>query len=260
MKVVILAGGLGTRLGEETSIKPKPMVGIGGYPILWHIMKIYSHYGFNDFVVLTGYKQEVIKDYFVNYYMNNSDVTVDLKTNAVEVHQNRCDPFKVTMLYTGRNTLTAGRIKKAQNFLGNEPFMLTYGDGVSDVNINDLIECHKKSCKICTITAYQPEGKYGALGIETDGTISSFSEKPKAGGAWINAGFMVCNPEIFNYFPEDSEEQMFERTVLNSLSSKGQLNAYKHNGFWHPMDMLKDKQDLNQMWAEGNAPWKVWEK
>ncbi|WP_096019883.1 glucose-1-phosphate cytidylyltransferase [Campylobacter lanienae] len=258
MKVAILAGGLGTRLGEETSIKPKPMVDIGGFPILWHIMKIYSHQGFNDFVVLTGYKQEVIKDYFVNYYINNSDVTVDLCTNAVEVHQNHSEPFKVTMLYTGRNTLTAGRIERAREFLGNETFMLTYGDGVADIDIEKLIKCHKNSGKICTITAYQPEGKYGALGIEEDGTISSFSEKPKEGGAWINAGFMVCEPKIFDYFPENSDKQMFEKTVLNSLSSKGQLNAYKHTGFWHPMDMLKDKQDLNQMWADNKAPWKLW--
>lgn len=258
MKVVILAGGLGTRLGEETSIKPKPMVGIGGFPILWHIMKIYSHYGFNDFVILTGYKQEVIKDYFVNYYMNNSDVTVDLSTNDVVVHQNHCEPFKVTMLYTGRNTLTAGRVKRAQKFIGNEPFMLTYGDGVSDISIPALLDSHKKSGKICTLTAYQPEGKYGALGIDDDGTISKFAEKPKEGGAWINAGFMVCEPEIFDYLPENSDELMFEKTALANLSKAGQLNAYKHIGFWHPMDMLKDKQDLNQMWADNKAPWKLW--
>jgi len=258
MKVLILAGGLGTRLGEETGIKPKPMVGIGGYPILWHIMKIYSHYGFNDFVILTGYKQEIIKDYFVNYYMNNSDVTVDLATNEVTVHQNRCEPFKVTMLYTGRNTLTAGRIKKAQKYVGNEAFMLTYGDGVADISIPALLEAHKNSGKICTLTAYQPEGKYGALGIEADGTISNFAEKPKEGGAWINAGFMVCEPQIFDYLPEDSENLMFEKTALTALSKDNQLNAYKHIGFWHPMDMLKDKNDLNEMWAQNQAPWKIW--
>lgn len=258
MKILIFAGGLGTRLGEETGVKPKPMVGIGGFPILWHIMKIYSHYKYNDFVVLTGYKQEVIKDYFVNYYMNNSDVTVDLATNDIVVHQNRCEPFKVTMLYTGRNTLTAGRLQRAQKFVGNEPFMLTYGDGVADINIDELIKSHKASGKICTLTAYQPEGKYGALGIENDGTISKFAEKPKEGGSWINAGFMVCEPEIFNYMPENADAEMFERTVLQKLSDVGQLHAYKHSGFWHPMDMLKDKQDLNTMWAEGKAPWKVW--
>ena len=258
MKVVILAGGLGTRLGEETSVKPKPMVGIGGYPILWHIMKIYSHYGYNDFVILTGYKQEVIKDYFVNYYMNNSDVTVDLSTNDVIVHQNHCEPFKVTMLYTGRNTLTAGRVKKVEKYVGNETFMLTYGDGVSNISIPALLDAHKKSGKICTLTAYQPEGKYGALGIEEDGTISNFAEKPKEGGAWINAGFMVCEHQIFDYLPENSDELMFEKSALISLSKDKQLNAYKHTGFWHPMDMLKDKNDLNEMWAQNNAPWKVW--
>ena len=258
MKVLILAGGMGTRLGEETSVRPKPMVGIGGYPILWHIMKIYSHYGFNDFVVLTGYKQEVIKDYFVNYYMNNSDVTVDLKTNAVEVHKNHCEPFKVTMLYTGRNTLTAGRIKHAQEFVGNERFMLTYGDGVGDVDIKALIENHEKSGKLCTLTSHQPEGRFGALSIQEDGTIDNFLEKPKESGSWINAGFFVCEPGIFNYIPAD-HDTMWEQEPLRGLAKDGQLNAYKHHGFWHPMDMLKDKEDLNKLWAEKRAPWKVWE-
>lgn len=260
MKVLILAGGLGTRLGEETGVRPKPMVGIGGYPILWHIMKIYSHYGFNEFVVLTGYKQEVIKDYFVNYYMNNSDVTVDLATNDVTVHQNSCEPWKVTMLYTGRNTMTAGRIKKAKELIGNERFMLTYGDGVGDVNIAELIKNHERSGKLCTLTAYQPEGKFGALGIEEDGTISKFQEKPKEGGAWINAGFFVCEPGVFDYIPDEADTVMWEQDPLRNLSRNGKLNAYKHTGFWHPMDMLKDKEDLNKMWANNTAPWKVWEK
>lgn len=260
MKVLILAGGLGTRLGEETGVRPKPMVGIGGYPILWHIMKIYSYYGFNEFVVLTGYKQEVIKDYFVNYYMNNSDVTVDLATNDVTVHQNSCEPWKVTMLYTGRNTMTAGRIKKAKELIGNERFMLTYGDGVGDVNIAELIKNHERSGKLCTLTAYQPEGKFGALGIEEDGTISKFQEKPKEGGAWINAGFFVCEPGVFDYIPDEADTVMWEQDPLRNLSRNGKLNAYKHTGFWHPMDMLKDKEDLNKMWANNTAPWKVWEK
>ena len=260
MKVLILAGGLGTRLGEETGVRPKPMVGIGGYPILWHIMKIYSHYGFNEFVVLTGYKQEVIKDYFVNYYMNNSDVTVDLATNDVTVHQNSCEPWKVTMLYTGRNTMTAGRIKKAKELIGNERFMLTYGDGVGDVNIAELIKNHEKSGKLCTLTAYQPEGKFGALGIEEDGTISKFQEKPKEGGAWINAGFFVCEPGVFDYIPDEADTVMWEQDPLRNLSRNGKLNAHRHTGFWHPMDMLKDKEDLNKMWANNTAPWKVWEK
>lgn len=260
MKVLILAGGLGTRLGEETNVKPKPMVGIGGFPILWHIMKIYSHYGFNEFVVLTGYKQEVIKDYFVNYYMNNSDVTVDLATNDVTVHQNSCEPWKVTLLYTGRNTMTAGRIQRAKEYIGNEPFMLTYGDGVGDVDIKALIENHKKSGKLCTLTAYQPEGRFGALGIDEDGTISKFQEKPKESGAWINAGFFVCQPEVLKYIPEDSTDIMWEQEPLKAIARDGQLNAYKHTGFWHPMDMLKDKEDLNKMWANNTAPWKVWKK
>ena len=251
MKVLILAGGLGTRLGEETNVKPKPMVGIGGFPILWHIMKIYSHYGFNEFVVLTGYKQEVIKDYFVNYYMNNSDVTV---------HQISCEPWKVTLLYTGRNTMTAGRIQRAKEYIGNEPFMLTYGDGVGDVDIKALIENHKKSGKLCTLTAYQPEGRFGALGIDEDGTISKFQEKPKESGAWINAGFFVCQPEVLKYIPEDATDIMWEQEPLKAIARDGQLNAYKHTGFWHPMDMLKDKEDLNKMWANNTAPWKVWKK
>lgn len=258
MKVLILAGGLGTRLGEETTIRPKPMVGIGGYPILWHIMKIYSHYGFNDFVVLTGYKQEVIKDYFVNYYMNNSDVTVDLKTNDVTVHQNHCEPWKVTILYTGRNTKTAGRIKKAAEHIGGERFMLTYGDGVGDVDIPELIKNHEQSGKLCTLTAYQPEGRWGALGINAQGTVTNFSEKPKESGAWINAGFFVCEPEVLNYIPEDCEEMMWEQDPLKNLAKDGKLNSYKHTGFWHAMDMLKDKEDLNKLWAENKAPWKLW--
>ncbi len=259
MKILILAGGLGTRLGEETGVRPKPMVGIGGMPILWHIMKIYSHYGFNDFVILTGYKQEVIKDYFVNYYLNNSDVTVDLSNNEVTVHRNRCEPWKVTLLYTGRNTKTAGRIKKAQKYIGNEAFMLTYGDGVGDISIPALIENHKKSGKLCTLTAYQPEGRWGALGIDEDGTVLKFSEKPKESGAWINAGFFVCEPEVFDYIPEDSEEMMWEQDPLKNLAKDGKLNSYKHTGFWHAMDMLKDKEDLNKMWAADAAPWKIWE-
>lgn len=259
MKVLILAGGLGTRLGEETTVRPKPMVGIGGYPILWHIMKIYSHYGFNEFVILTGYKQEIIKDYFVNYYMNNSDVTVDLSTNEVTVHQNSCEPWKVTLLYTGRNTKTAGRIKKAQKYIENERFMLTYGDGVGNIAIPALIANHEKSEKLCTLTAYQPEGRWGALGIEENGTISNFAEKPKESGSWINAGFFVCEPEVFDYIPEDCENMMWEEDPLKNLTKAGQLNAYKHTGFWHAMDMLKDKEDLNKMWAAGEAPWKLWE-
>lgn len=259
MKVLILAGGLGTRLGEETGIRPKPMVGIGGFPILWHIMKIYSYYGHNDFVVLTGYKQEVIKDYFVNYHMTNSDLTIDLATNSVEIHKNHCEPWKVTLLYTGRSTLTGGRIKKAKDFVGKERFLLTYGDGVSDVNINEVIKCHERSGKLCTLTAFQPEGRFGAIGIDDNGFVTSFHEKPKEGGSWINAGFFVCEPEIFDYIP-DGDDAVWEQEPLRNLANDGKLNSYKHFGFWHAMDMLKDKEDLNKMWAANKAPWKIWEQ
>ena len=257
MKVVLLAGGLGTRLGEETGVRPKPMVGVGGYPILWHIMKIYSHYGFNDFVVLCGYKHEVINEYFLNYYANTSDVTVDLSDNSVQFHKKRAEPWKVTLAYTGRNTMTGGRIKKAQKYLEGEPFMLTDGDGVADIDINALLECHKKSGKIATLTAVQPSGRFGALDIQLDGTINQFQEKPQGDGAWINGGFMVLQPEVFDYIPDD-DTMPFEQAPLKNLAKDGQLNAYHHKGFWRPMDMLKDKIDLNEMWAKDAAPWKIW--
>ena len=257
MKVVILAGGLGTRLGEETNIKPKPMVGIGGYPILWHIMKIYSHYGFNDFVILTGYKQEIIKDYFVNYYMNNSNVTIDLSNNIVDVHQTMCEPWKVTMFYTGRNTMTGARIRKIKDIIGNEAFMLTYGDGVSDVNIKKLLEFHRQNGKLCTLTSVQPSGRFGAVEISEDGLITHFKEKPKGDGSWINGGFMVCEPGVFDYIPE-GEDIIWEQEPLRGMVAERQLAAYRHDGFWKPMDTLKDKNDLNAMWAEGKAPWKIW--
>ena len=258
MKVVILAGGLGTRLSEETGLRPKPMVGIGGHPILWHIMKIYAHYGFKEFVVLCGYKSEVIKDYFVNYYMNNSDVTVDLATNNVEIHQNISEPWKVTMFYTGKHTQTGGRIRKIKDFIGNEPFLLTYGDGVADVDISAVVASHKESKKFATLTSIQPNGRFGSLEIEDDGKVLSFQEKPKGEGGWINGGFFVLQPEIFDYIP-DREDAIWEQEPLKQLASEGQLNAYMHHGFWHCMDTLKDKDELNKMWAENKAPWKVWE-
>lgn len=258
MKVVILAGGLGTRLSEETGLRPKPMVGIGGHPILWHIMKIYAHYGFKEFVVLCGYKSEVIKDYFVNYYMNNSDVTVDLATNHVEIHQNISEPWKVTMFYTGKYTQTGGRIRKIKDFIGNEPFLLTYGDGVADVDISAVVASHQESKKLATLTSIQPNGRFGSLEIEDDGKVLSFQEKPKGEGGWINGGFFVLQPEIFNYIP-DREDAIWEQEPLKQLASEGQLNAYMHHGFWHCMDTLKDKDELNKMWAENKAPWKVWE-
>lgn len=258
MKVAILAGGLGTRLGEETSLRPKPMVEIGGKPILWHIMKIYSHYGFNEFVVLCGYRHEFIKEYFMNYFMDNSDVTFDLTNNSVTVHEKRVEPWKVTLLDTGLNTLTGGRIKRAQELLGDDTFMLTYGDGVSDVNIANLLEFHKKSKRLATLTAVQPQGRFGVLDMDESDTIRSFQEKPKtSSSAWINAGFFVLEPKIFDYITE-GDQTIWERTPLISLARAGELKAYKHNGFWHPMDMLKDKIELNKMWNSGEAPWKVW--
>lgn len=259
MKVIILAGGLGTRLGEETTLKPKPMVEIGGYPILWHIMKIYSYYGFNDFIILTGYKSHVIKEYFVNYYQQYSDITVDLAKNSVEIHRTRSEPWKVTMLYTGRDTMTGGRIMRAQEYVGNEPFMLTYGDGVSDVDIDALIQSHKKSGKLCTMTAVQLAGRFGALVIKDDNMITSFMEKPKGEESWINGGFFVCQPEVFDYIENDTSS-IFERAPLENLARNGQLNAYKHRGFWQPMDMLRDKIELTKLWESGRAPWAKWQR
>lgn len=257
MYTLILAGGKGTRLGEETKVIPKPMVEIGGYPILWHIMKIYSHYGYNDFIILTGYKGHIIKDYFLNYYNRYSDMTIDLAKNDVQIHKMRSEPWKVTMLYTGPDTMTAGRIAKARKYIGNEPFMLTYGDGVSDVNIEKLVDSHAKSGKLVTLTAVRPEGRFGTLDIEPDGTISQFQEKPS--DSWINGGFFVCKNESLNYIPEDSHNIMWEREPLQKMAKDGQLNAYKHSGFWHPMDMLKDKENLNNIWTAGHAPWDVWD-
>ena len=260
MKVLILAGGLGTRLSEETRLLPKPMVEIGGKPILWHIMKIYSYYGFNDFVILTGYKSHIIKDYFVHYYQRYSDITVDMLNNSVEIHKIKTEPWKVTMLYTGESTMTGSRIKKAQEYVGNEPFMLTYGDGVSDVNIHELIKCHQHSGKYLTLTAVKPSGKFGALDIAPDGTINSFHEKPQGDGAWINGGFMVCEPEVFDYIDADRNDVIFERAPLENLANDMQLNSFKHRGFWYPMDTLKGKNDLTQMWQNGTAPWVLWAK
>ncbi len=256
MKVVILAGGLGTRLGEETSIRPKPMVEIGGYPIVWHIMKIYSHYGFNDFIILGGYKQEVIKDYFANYYLRNSDVTIDLQNGRQIVHNNCSEPWNVTILDTGKNTMTGGRIRYAKPYTNGEPFMLTYGDGVSDVNILDLIDFHKKSGKYATMTTIQPEGRFGVVKALPDGTVISFQEKPK--DDWINGGFFVCEQQVFDYIPND-DSVVFEKTPLDNLIKDGKLGSFQHCGFWRPMDKLKDKLELNKMWDTNQAPWKIWE-
>ena len=257
MKVVILAGGLGTRLSEETDLKPKPMVEIGGRPILWHIMKNYSYWGFNEFVILTGYKSHVIKDYFINYYTRYSDITVDMENNAVEIHQHRNEPWKVTMLYTGKDTMTGGRIKKAQDYIGNERFMLTYGDGVSNVNIQELLKSHEKSGKLATMTAVQPAGRFGALVINDNVEITSFMEKPKGDESWINGGFFVLEPKVFDYIKE-GDSTIFERKPLENLAKEGQLSAFKHDGFWRPMDTLRDKIELTDMWMNKKAPWALW--
>ena len=256
MKVLILAGGFGTRLSEVTDIKPKPMVEIGGKPILWHIMKSYSEYGFNDFVILLGYKSYVIKEYFANYFLHQSDITIDIKNNQIEVHNNTSEPWKVTLIDTGLNTYTGGRIKRAAKYVNNEPFLLTYGDGVCDVNIAETVKFHQHHGKLLTMTAIQPEGRFGALGIDNQQTINSFLEKPKGDNAWINGGFFVCQPEVINYI--DGDNTIFEREPLEKLASEGNLKAYKHDGFWQCMDTLRDKTKLDELWDSGTPPWKNW--
>lgn len=256
MKVVLLAGGFGTRLSEATQLIPKPMVEIGGKPILWHIMKYYNQFGFNEFVICCGYKQYVIKEYFANYFMHNCDITVDLSDNSLEVLDNHSENWKVTMVDTGLNTMTGGRINRVKKYVGNEPFLLNYGDGLSDVNILDTIEAHKKSGKVLSMMAYQPSGKLGVLEIDDTDSVLSFKEKPDQGGSWINAGFFVCEPELFDYLGDDTE--MFERQPMERIMAAKQLHAYKHTGFWKAMDTLNDNKEFNKLWDAGNAPWKNW--
>ncbi len=258
MKVAILAGGFGTRLSEETVIKPKPMVEIGGKPILWHIMKIYSTYGFNDFVILLGYKGYMIKEYFANYFLHQSDVTIDLENNNIQIHNTKAEPWKVTLVDTGLYTQTGGRILRAKKYLEGGTFMLTYGDGVADINIKELIEFHKKHGKYATVTAVQPSGRFGALELDESNNVIRFKEKPKGDGAWINGGFFVLEPEIFDYINK-GDETYWERDPLENLAKDGQLVAYKHYGFWKPMDMLRDKKELEELWNSGKAPWKIWD-
>ncbi|TRX04448.1 glucose-1-phosphate cytidylyltransferase [Flavobacterium gawalongense] len=256
MKVVILAGGLGTRLSEETVLRPKPMVEIGGMPILWHIMKIYSSYGYNDFVICLGYKGYVVKEYFANYFMHKSDVTIDLKNNSVKVHESEAEPWTITLVDTGVNSMTGGRIKRIQKHIGNEPFLLTYGDGVSDVNIKHLVAIHQKSRKFCTVTSVQPSGRFGALDLGLDNNVNSFLEKPKGDGAWINGGFFVCEPEVFDYIEGDST--IFEKAPMERLAADGQMGAHLHEGYWKPMDTLRDKVELEESWESNTAAWKIW--
>jgi glucose-1-phosphate cytidylyltransferase len=256
MKVLILAGGFGTRLSEETDLKPKPMVQIGDMPILWHIMKIYSQQGFNEFVILLGYKGYVIKEYFSNYFLHNNNVTIDLKNNNMDIHQNKTEPWKITLLETGLNTMTGGRIKQAKDFINNETFLLTYGDGLCNLDINDSVDFHKKHGKIATLTSVQPAGRYGSLKIEEDNSISNFVEKPSDGGSWINGGFFVCEPSILDYIEDDTT--VFEEGPLSKLANEGNLFTKKHHDFWCCMDTLRDKHYLNDLWLNDNAPWKTW--
>jgi glucose-1-phosphate cytidylyltransferase len=257
MKVLILAGGLGTRLSEQTSTKPKPMVEIGGKPILWHIMKIYSQHGFNDFVVLLGYKGYCIKEYFSNYFLHQSDVTIDIQNNKIKVLNNSSEPWSITLIDTGVDTMTGGRIKRVQDFVGNERFMLTYGDGVSNIDINKLVKFHDSHGKLLTMTSAQPDGRFGALDILADNRVKNFQEKPKGDGSWINAGFFICESGVFDYITQ-GDSTVFEQNPLKNLAKDGEIYTYKHHGFWMPMDTLRDKNVLSDMWDNGDPPWKIW--
>ena len=257
MKAVILAGGLGSRLSEETTIRPKPMVEIGGRPILWHILKIYSHYGINDFVICLGYKGFAIKEYFANYLLHSADVTIDIQGNRIEMHKNTSEPWRVTLVETGEATMTGGRLKRVMPYVGNEEmFCFTYGDGVADINIRDLLEFHRRHGKAVTVTATQPRGKFGALEIGEDGQIADFTEKPRGDGRWVNGGFFVLSPRVAEFI--DGDETYWEREPMERLARAGEAVAFKHDGFWQPMDTLHDRKLLEELWSSGKAPWKVW--
>lgn len=258
MKVVLFAGGLGTRISEETDIRPKPMVEIGGKPILWHIMKIYSHYGFNDFIICLGYKGYVIKEYFMNYFLHNSDVTIDLANNKTQIHGTNSEPFKVTLVETGLATKTAGRLKQVQKYIGNEDFMLTYGDGVCDINMKELISFHKAHNKIASVTAVQMQARFGGIELANSGEVLSFREKAKDESKWINGGFFVLKPAVFQYLEGDMDDMMWEDEPLEKLTRDQQLVAYQHHGFWKCMDALRDKMELEELWTANHAKWKVW--
>ncbi|HEX9786017.1 MAG TPA: glucose-1-phosphate cytidylyltransferase [Opitutaceae bacterium] len=257
MKTVILAGGFGTRISEESAVKPKPMIDIGHRPIIWHIMKIYSAHGINDFLICCGYKGFVLKEYFARYFLHQSDVTFDLSKDRMTVHRSEAEPWRVTLVETGENTMTGGRIKRVREHLGNETFCLTYGDGVSDVNIAESIAFHRSEKSYATLTAVQPAGRFGAFSLhEGDNLVKGFLEKPKGDGAWVNGGFFVCEPQVFDYI--DGDATVWEREPLERLSHEGKLAAFRHPGFWQPMDTLRDKMYLEGLWSSGKAPWKVW--
>ncbi len=258
MKVVIFAGGVGSRLSEETITKPKPMIEIGGMPILWHIMKIYSHYGYNDFIICLGYKGYVIKEWFANYYLHSSDIIIDLFANKTEIIKPHQEKWRVTLVDTGFDTSTATRLKHVRSYLGDEDFMLTYGDGVADVNISELVSYHTSSGKLATVTAAQPEGRFGTLDINERGVVTNFGEKVDNKNTWINGGFFVLSSGIFSYIPD--QDVMWEQDPLHNLAEDGQLAAFYHEGFWKPMDTLRDKNQLDKMWSEHNAPWKIWKE
>ena len=255
MKTVILAGGFGTRLSEETSILPKPMVQIGGRPIIWHIMKMYSSHGFNEFIICLGYRGDVIKEFFMNYFMLQSDLKIDMESNNIEVLNRNVEPWKITLVDTGQNTMTGGRIKRIKEYIGNETFFLTYGDGVSDIDFDKLLDFHKSQKTYATLTAVQPPGRYGAFTLNSD-KIASFREKPKGDSAWINGGFFVLEPQIFDYIEKDST--IWEREPMERLAYEGKLSAYKHEKYWQSMDSLRDKNVLEEVWSSGNPPWKKW--
>lgn len=256
MKVLLLAGGFGSRLSEETSLKPKPMVEIGGKPILWHIMKTYASFGYNEFIILCGYKGYVIKEYFSNYYRHLSDMTIDLANNDVTYHKNSAEPWKVTLVDTGLNSMTGGRIKRVKEYVGDETFMLTYGDGLSNINIDELVSFHNSHKGAITMSAVQPDGRFGSLQIDDKEQVINFTEKPKGDGSWINGGFFVCDSKVFDYLEDDST--IFEKKPLENLANDGELFSFKHRGFWKPMDMLRDKNELEELWNLGKAPWKNW--
>jgi len=258
MKVVIFAGGLGTRISEETDTRPKPMVEVGGKPILWHIMKIYSQYGFNEFIICLGYKGYVIKEYFMHYFLHNSDITIELGNNKVDIHGTNTESFKVTLVDTGQNTKTAGRLKQIQKYVGDEDFMLTYGDGVSDVNIKDLLAFHKAHDKVATVTAVQMDARFGGMDLAANGDVVSFKEKAKDESKWINGGFFVLKPEVFKYLDGDMNDMMWEDEPLEKLTLDNQLSAYQHKGFWKCMDALRDKLELESLWQTNQAKWKIW--